>query len=55
MDRPDAGSVTIVAVSANSYPDDIEKCYRAGMNGHAAKPIDLAKLEEAILKAVNSN
>ena len=55
MDRPDAASVPIVALSANSYPDDIEKCFRAGMNGHAAKPIDLAKLEEAILKAVNSN
>ncbi|MCR4901498.1 MAG: response regulator [Butyrivibrio sp.] len=53
MKKEDAKTVPILAVSANSYSDDIEKCYRAGMNGHVSKPVDFGKLEEEIIKAVN--
>ena len=40
LERADAQSVVIVAVTANSYPEDVEKAMAAGMNGHMAKPID---------------
>jgi CheY-like chemotaxis protein len=39
MDRPDAASVPIVAMSADAFDDDIRACLDAGMNGHVAKPI----------------
>jgi signal transduction histidine kinase/CheY-like chemotaxis protein len=44
LDRADAGSVPLYAVSANAYPDDVKQSLEAGMNGHIAKPIDYATL-----------
>jgi signal transduction histidine kinase len=44
LDRPDAKSVPILAVSADAFAEDVEKCRAAGMNGHVAKPIDPSSL-----------
>lgn len=49
MDRPDALSIPIIAMSADAYDDDVRKCISSGMNGHIAKPIDPEKLYGAIL------
>jgi signal transduction histidine kinase/ActR/RegA family two-component response regulator len=40
LDRPDAKTVPIIAMSADAFADDVQKCLDAGMNGHIAKPID---------------
>ncbi|MCH3943654.1 MAG: transporter substrate-binding domain-containing protein [Atopobiaceae bacterium] len=40
LDRKDAASVPIVAMTADAFPDDVERCLDAGMNAHVAKPID---------------
>lgn len=40
--------VPIYALSASTMPDDIEKCRRAGMNGHISKPIKLQDLTMAL-------
>ncbi len=44
MARLDAGSVPIIAMTANAYREDVENAFAAGMNGHVAKPIDLDKI-----------
>jgi CheY-like chemotaxis protein len=41
MDTPKAKTVPIVAMSANVFREDIEKCLEAGMNSHVGKPLDL--------------
>ncbi|MDR2489250.1 MAG: response regulator [Desulfovibrio sp.] len=41
MDIPEAGSIPIIALSANVFRDDIEKCLEVGMNGHVGKPLNL--------------
>ena len=50
LDRPDAGTLPIIAVSANAFEDDIVKFKEAGMNEHIAKPFNLEKLDEVIGK-----
>ncbi len=40
LDRPDAKTIPIVAMTANAYDDDVRNAREAGMNGHLAKPID---------------
>ena len=44
LDRPDAKSVPIIAMTADAFADDIQRCLDAGMNGHITKPIDPEKL-----------
>ena len=37
-------TIPILALSANNFPEDVEKSLAAGMNAHLAKPIDIKKL-----------
>jgi len=48
MDRPDAGSVPIVAMTANAFTEDAQKAAASGMNGHLPKPLDLKQLENVL-------
>lgn len=41
MDRPDARTIPIVAMTANAYEEDIRNTQAAGMNAHLSKPIDV--------------
>lgn len=50
--RPDAKTVPILAMTADAFDDDVQKCLKAGMNGHIAKPIDPAKLCRSVLRTV---
>ena len=48
LDRPDAGSIPILAMTANAFEDDIAAARAAGMNGHIAKPIDISRIKAAL-------
>jgi signal transduction histidine kinase/DNA-binding response OmpR family regulator len=41
MEHPFAAQVPIVAMTANVFKEDIERCLEAGMDDHVGKPIDL--------------
>lgn len=45
-------SVSILAVTANAFAEDIDKTTKAGMNGHISKPIDVALLYQALEKCI---
>lgn len=50
LDRSDAATVPIIAVTANAFAEDIAKTTEAGMNAHIAKPIDFKQLSELLQK-----
>ncbi len=50
LDRPDAGTVPILALTANAFQSDMQKALQNGMNGHLPKPIDVNDLYEAVAK-----
>lgn len=50
LPREDAGTIPIVAMTANAYAEDVRDAEKAGMNEHIAKPLDIAKLYKTIHK-----
>ena len=44
LDRPDAGTVPIIALTANAFAEDITRTAQAGMDAHLAKPINIEQL-----------
>ncbi len=44
MNRSDAKSVPIIALSANAFEEDVALAKDAGMNEHLAKPVDIRKM-----------
>ncbi|MCR5656759.1 MAG: response regulator [Butyrivibrio sp.] len=48
LDREDAKTIPIIAMTANAYADDVQKALQSGMNAHVAKPIDMKIVEETI-------
>ena len=48
LDRADARTVPIIAMSANAFEEDVEKSLAVGMNAHLAKPINLAELTKTL-------
>lgn len=53
MDREDAGSIPIIAMTANAFSEDVQAALEAGMNAHIAKPIDMDVLKTALGGAIN--
>lgn len=50
MDRPDAKSIPIFAMTANAFAEDRLKALQAGMNEHLSKPIDPDTLYRLLVK-----
>ncbi|MCM1388348.1 MAG: response regulator [Bacillus sp. (in: Bacteria)] len=50
LERADAKSVPIIAMSADSFTEDIQHCLDSGMNAHTSKPIDVDKIARLLKK-----
>ncbi|MBS7008724.1 MAG: PAS domain-containing protein [Anaerostipes sp.] len=51
MERADAVRIPIIAMTANAFDEDVQNAYKAGMNAHVAKPIDLNVLKTALQRS----
>jgi len=51
LDFEKAKNIPIIAMTANVFKEDIEKCLEAGMNDHIGKPVDF----DAVLQALRKN
>lgn len=47
-----AGSVPIIAMTAEALPEDIQRAMKAGMNGHISKPVNADKIVSAIKRVL---
>ena len=51
-ERSDAKTIPIIAMTANAFQEDAEKCIAVGMNAHLAKPLDIEKVKTTICHLV---
>ncbi|NLZ68217.1 MAG: response regulator, partial [Spirochaetales bacterium] len=54
LEREDAKTIAIIAVSANAFDTDVKASLNSGMNAHLAKPFEPFKLYETILKYIKA-
>ena len=52
LDRPDAGSIPILAMTANAFTEDRRRAYEAGMNEHLTKPLETELVLKTLAKYV---
>ena len=52
MDREDAGSIPIVALTANAFYSDVKQCVDAGMDAHLSKPVDSDLMTETLARLI---
>jgi signal transduction histidine kinase/DNA-binding response OmpR family regulator len=45
---PEAKAIKIIAMTANVFRDDVEKCLEVGMNDHIGKPVDFHEVIEKL-------
>ena len=48
MNRPDAKTVPIIALTANAFSEDAQRAAEAGMDAHMTKPFDFDKLKKCM-------
>ena len=52
IERSDAVTIPIIALSANAFVDDIQESLNSGMNDHISKPINMEELIATITKYI---
>lgn len=52
-DRPDGGTIPIIAMTANAFAEDVQASLDAGMNGHLSKPIVMDEVVKTIARNLN--
>ncbi|MDR3294706.1 MAG: response regulator [Clostridiales Family XIII bacterium] len=50
LENPEAKQIPIIAMTANVFREDVEKCIESGMDDHIGKPLDLDELLKKLRK-----
>lgn len=50
LDIPKAKNIPIIAMTANVFKEDIERCLSVGMDDHVGKPLDLSEVLSKLVK-----
>lgn len=54
MNRTDAKTIPIIAITANTFEEDEKKCLDAGMTSHLTKPLDTKSVQQKLYEQVES-
>ena len=52
LDRADAGTIPIIAMTANAFAEDEKAAMNAGMDAHVAKPLDVELLKKVVRQRI---
>lgn len=52
LDRKDV-NLPIIAMTADAFSDDVQRCKECGMNEHISKPIDVGRLMRILQDYLN--
>lgn len=47
--------IPIIAMTADAFSEDVQKCLEAGMNAHISKPIDIEIVKATLAKFISAN
>ena len=48
LDRPDAKTIPIIALTANAFDEDVQRSLQVGMNAHLSKPVEPERLYQTL-------
>ena len=48
LDRADAKSIPIIAMTANAFDEDVQRSLQVGMNAHLSKPVEPEHLYQTL-------
>ena len=51
--RPDGKTIPIIAMTANTFVEDVQASLDCGMNGHLSKPIEIEEVAYTISRNIN--
>ena len=52
MEKEDAKSIPIIALTANAFDEDVQRSIQAGLNAHLIKPVEPDALYETLEKLI---
>jgi CheY-like chemotaxis protein len=55
LDHPKAKTIPIIAMTANVFKEDVDRCLVAGMNDHLGKPLDFNDVVKVLNKYFRKN
>jgi len=50
--RSDARTISVIAMTANAFDEDVQRSLQAGMNAHLSKPVDIDRLRETLQELI---